>query len=202
MRASRSRSTHWLKAPALPAARKTASERTTTRHNSGIGPCATATPPAALSMMATAIRGLKTIITSVIVVLLPIAVAVIVIVELPGSLSPAPVSAALSQHPQFRQILPVDEVVEDEGGEEDGHQDVGARQMEGAGTAVGRNRVTHLLLRHRPERGNDIAGVDLLAEQYAGNHDDHDTAHRQTPPGSPTVRSVPASGRRLAGSRN
>jgi len=60
MRASRSRSANWLKAPALAAASNTARTRAVAFQNGMDGPGVAARPAAALSAIANPIRSLKT----------------------------------------------------------------------------------------------------------------------------------------------
>ena len=60
IRASRSRSAYWLKAPALAEDRSTASARTTICQAARSGPGVTAMPASAHSMMATPMRSLNT----------------------------------------------------------------------------------------------------------------------------------------------
>ena len=102
-------------------------------------PWVTAIPPIALSMIAAAMRGLNTIITSRSVVSLRKAATVIAHSSYQDTGPPAyslPRIQVLSEQPKFRQELPVHKVVQNEGCEKDRDQHVSPGQMESSGIAV------------------------------------------------------------------
>src|SRR3970040_2334959 len=99
-RAAGSRSTYWLNAPAAAEATSTASTRTREAPVPGPDPDSTTMPAAAAKAMATPILSLKRLRTCF----------------------------TSAQRPDRRQVLPVDEVVQDEGHQEHHRQHEGARR--------------------------------------------------------------------------
>src|SRR5215831_15477967 len=90
-------------------------------HQASPGPSATATPASALAAIATPILSFKSEIA------IPV-VARMVVFPVTRDRSP--------EQPEFRQIFPVDEVVEREADKEDRDQNDRARQLDGAFAAV------------------------------------------------------------------
>src|SRR5690606_7974667 len=82
-----------------------------------------------------------------------------------------PSRPASAQQPDFRQVLPVDEVVEDEGQEEDRHQDDRPRQLDRGMAAIGGDGRRLVVQREGQRR---VALVEPLAPQHGPDRDEHE----------------------------